>query len=77
MSKGKKRERKTKKGNSSYGEQIYGDQKGGGWGEWVKSAMEIKEYTWGDEHWVMYRTIESLHFTLETNIKFYVNYTRI
>ena len=35
-----------------------------------------KEYTDLDEHWV-YRIVESLYHTPETNITLYVNYTRI
>ena len=38
--------------------------------------MEIKEDTYCDEDWVMYRTVESLCCTPETNITLYVNYTR-
>ena len=37
--------------------------------------MGIKEGTCGDEHWVMYESVEPLHCTPETNIVLYVNYT--
>ena len=33
------------------------------------------ECTYHDEHWVMYRVIEALCCTPETNITLYVNYT--
>ena len=33
------------------------------------------EYTYVDEHWVMYRIVESLYCTLETETTLYVNYT--
>ena len=36
----------------------------GGWGNWV---MDIKEGTWYNEHWVLYKTDESLTSTSETN----------
>ena len=38
--------------------------------------MEIKEYTY-DEHWVMYRIVESLYCTPETNITLDINYISI
>ena len=37
----------------------------------------INEYTYHDEHQVIYRIVESLHCTPETNITLYVNYTGI
>ena len=40
----------------------------------VKKMKEIKEYTYHDEHRVMYRVVESLYCTPETNITLYVNY---
>ena len=45
--------------------------------EWVKCVMEINEYTYHDEHWEMYRIVESLYCTPETNITLYVNCTGI
>ena len=39
--------------------------------------IEIKKYTYHDEHRVMYRIVESLYYTPETNITLYVNYTGI
>ena len=39
--------------------------------------MGVKEYTYRDEHWVMYGIVESLHCTPETNVTLYVNYTGI
>jgi len=36
-----------------------------------------EEYTYGDEHWVMYRIVPSLDCTPETNITLYVNSTGI
>ena len=36
-----------------------------------------KEYIYCDEHWIVYRTVETLHCTPETNITLYVNYTGI
>jgi len=47
---------------------------GGRMGEIV---MGIKECTCHDEHLVMYRIVESLYRTPETNITLYVNYSRI
>lgn len=35
------------------------------------------DYTYCDEHWVLNRIAESLRFTPETNITYYVNYTSI
>ena len=43
---------------------------GGGWPTWV---MDIKEGTFGDEHWVSYVSDESLASTPETNTALYVN----
>ena len=37
----------------------------------------IKEYTYHDEHWVIYRIVESLYCTPETNMTLYVKYTGI
>ena len=34
---------------------------------WVKEVTEIKEYWYHDEHWVMYRIVESLSCTPETS----------
>ena len=39
--------------------------------------MRIKEYTYHDEHWVMYRIVESLCCSPGTNITLYVNSTGI
>ena len=36
--------------------------------------MGIKEYTRDDEHWLMYRSAESLNWTPETTITLYVNW---
>ena len=36
-----------------------------------------EEYTYHNEHWVMYGTVESLYCTGETNITLYVNYNGI
>ena len=36
-------------------------------------VIGMKEGTWGDEHWVLYVSVESLNSTLETNIMLYVN----
>ena len=35
--------------------------------------MKTKEYTCTDKHWVMYRIVESLYCTPETNITLYQN----
>ena len=35
--------------------------------------MGIKECTCCDEHQVMYRSVESLYYTPETNLTLYVN----
>ena len=45
---------------------------GGGMGKIV-----IQECTYHDEHRVMYRIVETLYHTPETDITLYVNYTRI
>ena len=37
----------------------------------------LKVYTYHDEHWVMYRLVESLYCTPETTIALYVNNTGI
>ena len=37
--------------------------------------MGIKECTYQDEHRIVYRSVESLYCTLETNITLYINYT--
>ena len=44
----------------------------GGWKQITGLA-----YTYHDEHWVMYRIVESLYCTPETNITLNVNYTGI
>ena len=36
-----------------------------------------EEYTYCDEHWVMYKIAESLYCTPETNITLYVNCSSI
>ena len=50
-------------------------------GEMGEHLLEIGEgdyeYTFHDEHWVMYRIVESLYYTCETNITLYINYTGI
>ena len=43
---------------------------GGGLGKWL---MGIKEGTHWDEHWVLYRSDESLGSTPETDATLYVN----
>ena len=45
---------------------VAGGVLGEGWGGWVKQVMGIKEGTC-DEHWVFYRSDESLNSTPETN----------
>lgn len=39
-----------------------------------ETEMGIKEATCPDEHWVLYRSVESPYCTPETNMKLYVNY---
>ena len=36
--------------------------------------MGIKEYTCCNEHWVIYRIVESLYCILETNTTLYANW---
>lgn len=48
---------------------------GSGWGMGEIGEVE-QEYTYYDEHWVVYR-IESLYCSPETNITLYDNYTGI
>ena len=43
---------------------------GEGWTKWV---MGIKEGIYGDEHWVLYVSDESINSTPEINITLYVN----
>lgn len=31
------------------------------------------DYTYHGKHWVMHKTVESIHYAHETNITFYVN----
>ena len=40
---------------------------------WVKQVIGIKECTCGGEHRVLYVNVESLYWTLETNITLYAN----
>ena len=47
-------------------------------GEGISERDEGEEgYTYPNEHRVMYRIVESLYCTPETNVTLYVNYTRI
>ena len=39
--------------------------------------MEIKEFTYHDKHGVLYRIVEPLYCTPETNVTVYVTYTGI
>lgn len=48
-----------------------------GGGGWVKLVMGIKEGTYCDERWVIYRIAESLYRTPKTNMTLYVNYAGI
>ena len=41
-------------------------------GRWVKSVMGIKECTYGDEHWVVYVSVQSQYCTAEIDITLYV-----
>ena len=46
----------------------------------IKNMQKINEkieYTYLDEHWIIYGTVESLYCTPETNIMLYFNYTGI
>lgn len=43
----------------------------------VKTFGEDEDYTYHGNHWEMYRTVESLCHTLETNITLYPKYTSI
>jgi len=59
--------KKKKKQTLEYEEQIRGCQ----WG-WDDIDKGDQEYTYCDEHWVMYRNAESLYCMRETNITLYV-----
>ena len=43
----------------------------------MKQVIAMKENTYHDEPRIMYRFVESLYCTSETNITLYVNYTGI
>lgn len=59
-------ERDTKKQILNYREQTDGCQRVAGWGMGEGGDRDY-EHTY-DEHWVMYRNVESLYCTTETNI---------
>ena len=43
-------------------------------GNWV---MNVKRGTWCNEHWLLYKTDESMTSISETNNKLYVNYLNL
>ena len=55
----KKINKQTKKQILKYREKTDGHQSGGGWGDGELGDGD-QEHTYGDEHWVMYRILESL-----------------
>lgn len=57
----------TEKQTLKYGGQTDGYQRGGRWGNEWNYVMGINECTSCDEHWVMYRGVESLYCISETN----------
>ena len=61
----------------SYIQRTGGYQKGGGWGGVGNTSEGDEEYSWLDEHWVMYRIVELLYCTPKTNITLDVSYTWI
>ena len=71
------RERQTKKETFNYREQTDGYEWGGEWGHGWNRWWGFKEFTYHDEHWIMYRIVESLYCTPEINIRLYDNYIRI
>lgn len=73
QNKGKKTQ--TKKTRLKYREQTGAYQREGWEGDEMDEGDE--EPTYRDEHWEMYRIVESLCCTPETNIKLYVNYPGI
>lgn len=73
----RERERETKKQtlNKEQSDGTRGEVDGG-CVKTGKQVLGIEEYTC-DEHRVMYGIVESVYYTLETNITIYVSYTGI